>query len=96
MSSKLILALAAVAGLAAATLPALAEDVIEDGIDCSELWVMRNEIYKDNGYCFKTAKAKNYFGNGGCQYDSEGDIPLSGQDRRKIRKFKQAEARQGC
>ena len=42
---------------------------------CDDLWVQRNSIYKAYGYCFKTPKAINYFGNAGCQYDNEGDIP---------------------
>ena len=39
-----------VAASAAAT-PALAQGI------CQSLWVERNSIYKDAGYCFKTARA---------------------------------------
>ncbi|MHB1109400.1 MAG: YARHG domain-containing protein [Devosia sp.] len=32
-------------------------------MSCSELWYERNAIYADNGYCFKTAKARRVFGS---------------------------------
>ena len=96
MTSKLILALAAAVSLATAALPASAGDIQGDAYDCKELWVMRNEIFKANGYCFKSAKAITYFGNGGCQYDSLGDLPLSAQDHQIIGDAKKSAARQGC
>ena len=96
MITKLIPAIAAAVTLAAAAMPAMAGDVQGDAYDCKELWVMRNQIYKDNGYCFKTSKAINYFGNAGCEYDSEAAVPLSKSERRMIRDIKRSEARQGC
>jgi hypothetical protein len=33
---------------------------------CQDLWTERNGYYQANGYCFKTARAIRYFGNGGC------------------------------
>jgi hypothetical protein len=48
-------------------------------------------IYKAYGYCFKTSKAINYFGNAGCSYDNEGDIPLSHADRSTILAIKKTE-----
>jgi hypothetical protein len=60
---------AAVVGIAMT--PALARGI------CESLWVERTAIYKDAGLCFKTARAINYFGNAGCRYDHEVDVPLS-------------------
>ena len=34
--------------------------------NASILWVARNSIYDENGYCFKTADAKEYFDNSDC------------------------------
>jgi hypothetical protein len=34
------------------------------GMSCSALWYARNAIYAENGYCFKTAKARAVFGKG--------------------------------
>ena len=63
---------------------------------CFDLWVQRNSIYKAYGYCFKTAKAINYFGNAGCMYDNEGDIPMSRADRNTVLAIKKRERALGC
>src|SRR5207249_301574 len=41
------------------------------GASCDDLWVARNTIYKNRGYCFKTQRAISYFGNAGCRYNNE-------------------------
>lgn len=51
---------------------------------CASLWMSRNEIYKAQGYCFRTQRAIDAFGNAGCQYDDINDVPLSANDRRTI------------
>ena len=38
---------------------------------CYTLWGMRNLIYKENGYCFQTARAREAFGNAGCDTSSQ-------------------------
>ncbi len=96
MKLSLLLAAAAAGLLAASMLPAKAGDVQGDAYDCQELWVMRNEAYKANGYCFKTARAIAYFGNGGCSYHHEGAVPLSGSERSMIRSIRRSERRQAC
>jgi hypothetical protein len=76
--------------------PAAAGDVQGDAYDCQELWVMRNQIYKNNGYCFATERAVTYFGIGGCVYDTEEDVPLSKMEKRTIDEIRASEARQSC
>lgn len=51
---------------------------------CANLWTARNEIYKAQGYCFRTKRAIAAFGNAGCQYDDVEDLPLSANDHRVI------------
>lgn len=51
---------------------------------CADLWIQRNEIYKAQGYCFRTKRAIAAFGNAGCQYDNVEDLPLSANDHRAI------------
>lgn len=63
---------------------------------CQALWVERNSYYKDAGYCFKTQRAIGYFGNRGCSYDYEGDVPLSANVRERIAEIKAMERRFGC
>jgi hypothetical protein len=75
---------------------AAAGDVQGDAYDCQELWVMRNQIYKDAGYCFTTPRAVTYFGIGGCQYTTEAGVPLSNMERSTIDAIRASEARQSC
>ncbi len=63
---------------------------------CGELWVERNQIYKDNGYCFKTRDAIRYFGNAGCVYDDQNDVPLSTREQRRVQQLIREERRNGC
>ncbi len=63
---------------------------------CEDLWVQRNSIYKAYGYCFKTAKAINYFGNAGCAYDNAARIPMSRADKQTVLAIKKREKALGC
>jgi hypothetical protein len=48
---------------------------------CAELWYAGNAIYKEAGYCFRTARSIQAFGNAGCSYDDVADVPLSARQR---------------
>lgn len=63
---------------------------------CNALYVERNGIYRDAGYCFKTARAIKTFGNAGCQFDDINDVPLSTSQRRVIKSIVAAERAKGC
>jgi hypothetical protein len=63
---------------------------------CFRLWVARNSIYKANGFCFKTDRAISYFGNAGCRYNYEGDVPMSRYDRARIARIQAEERDLGC
>ncbi len=63
---------------------------------CRDLWYERNQIYKDAGYCFSTPRAVRAFGNAGCVYDRQGDVPLSNTQRRIIQAIIRAERFNGC
>ena len=81
---------AACLGLALFATPAFAR------FPCDELWGERNAIYKDAGYCFKTAKAIRAFGNAGCQYDDIADVPLSARQRADVADIVRQERENGC
>lgn len=66
------------------------------GRTCEDLWYQRNSIYKDAGYCFKTPRAISRFGNAGCQFDNESDVPLSERQRQTVNGIKRVEAAKGC
>ena len=66
------------------------------GMTCDQLWVARNAIYKARGYCFKTQRAIQFFGNGGCIYQNENDIPFTQGERALIAQYVAQERAQGC
>lgn len=80
---------AAALGVVTAHSPAQAQS-------CGEAWFQRNQIYKDNGYCFKTARAIRAFGNAGCSYDDVGDVPLSARQRAIVADLRAFERMNGC
>jgi len=88
MSTAVTLALAG-ATLAAAGSLAYAQS-------CAQLWYERNSYYKQAGYCFKTARAISVFGNAGCVFDREGDVPFSAGVRARINQITRLERSLGC
>lgn len=73
---------------------ALAQDF--SSWSCRDLWMERNQIYKDAGYCFQTRRAIATFGNAGCAYDRQADVPLSANQRRIIAAIRNVERWRGC
>lgn len=63
---------------------------------CDDLWYARNEIYKAQGYCFRTRRGIEAFGNAGCQYDNVEDVPLSNGQRRTIAELQREERARRC
>ncbi len=58
---------------------------------CDELWYARNAIYKNAGYCFKTTRGIRAFGNAGCQFDNERDVPLSANSAARVEQIRRME-----
>jgi len=63
---------------------------------CQILWDVRNTIYKENGYCFQTAKARKYFGNKGCWIDDMEHVKMSSIERYNIGQIVAVEKALGC
>ncbi len=63
---------------------------------CQQLWVERNSYYKARGYCFKSARAIAYFGNGGCFVGDERHLRLTPAERTRIAQIGQLERAYGC
>ncbi len=96
MKSFIPYALATSMLLGFATVPVRAGDIQGDAYDCQDLWSMRNHIFKTGGYCFKYPRAIKAFGNAGCSFDTQADVPLSDNDRLILRDIRKSEARQHC
>lgn len=63
---------------------------------CEELWTERNAIFRAAGYCFRTPQAIQAFGNAGCQFDDEADVPLSARQREQVAQIRTSERGLGC
>ncbi|WP_439815822.1 YARHG domain-containing protein [Zavarzinia sp. CC-PAN008] len=63
---------------------------------CQALWWERNSYYKDAGYCFQTDRAIEAFGNKGCRYRNQADVPLSASVRDRIAEIRALEKAAGC
>ncbi len=62
-------------------------------LQCFQLWLARNEIYKRRGFCFSTKRAIRVFGNAGCVTRKP---RLSLTERRNIRTIRTYEIRRRC
>ncbi len=65
-------------------------------LSCGTLWTVRNTIYYENGYCFKTARGRAVFGNQGCTYYDAGDVPMSRIERQNVDRVVRVEKQKGC
>jgi hypothetical protein len=62
------------------------------GLSCTDLWFERNQIYAQNGHCFKTRRGKAAFGPG-C-FPPYGR--LSTGEQRRVDRIRRQERRMGC
>ena len=65
-------------------------------LSCENLWVTRNTIYQENGYCFKTSRAIDYFGNDQCTTGNMSAVPLNSIERFNIGQIVAVERQRGC
>ncbi|TGD96221.1 YARHG domain-containing protein [Methylobacterium nonmethylotrophicum] len=65
-------------------------------MSCDDLWYERNAIFKAAGYCFRSARGIQIFGNAGCRFDDEADVPLSARQRARVAESLASERRLGC
>ncbi len=65
-------------------------------LSCDQLWLGRNTIWKEAGYCFKTTRAISAFGNSGCRYDATNQIALSQENQNLLSAIRRAETSKGC
>jgi hypothetical protein len=54
------------AATAATAIALIAPGTALAATSCFDLWYARNAIYDENGYCFKTDLAQEYFDNSDC------------------------------
>ena len=69
---------------------------IANGPNCDFLYMMRNRIYQQHGYCFSTARAISTLGNDGCSVKNQAAVPLSNIERANIATIQRAESIRRC
>ncbi len=65
-------------------------------LGCDQLWTVRNGIYASRGYCFKGGRGQDEFGNEGCSYADESQVPLNDYERANVRLIQSIEKRRSC
>jgi hypothetical protein len=69
---------------------------LANGPNCEFLYTMRNRIYQQHQYCFKTARAIATLGNEDCRYSDINQVPLSAVERGNAALILQVEHAKGC
>lgn len=72
------------------------ETFLVNNASCDILWQIRNQIYHENGYCFRTARGMREFGNSGCRYANVNAVPLNGFERANVAKVVRVESMKRC
>src|SRR5579871_766852 len=67
-----------------------------NGPNCDFLYMMRNRIYAQHGYCFKTARGISEIGNQGCYITNKAAVPLSHIEQLNIATIQRAERAKAC
>ena len=67
------------------------------GQTCDALWLQRNKIFHDHGYCFSTKRGRDAFSNAACNPEmTGGDVPLTTTEKSLISLIKTQERQMGC
>jgi hypothetical protein len=65
-------------------------------LSCDALWTVRNTIYDEHGYCFRTARAKDLFSNEDCHVSNAADLNFNKYERGNIDRIVAVERVKGC
>src|SRR5215216_6065164 len=63
---------------------------------CSTLWELRNTMYFEHGYCFKTDRATDFFDNAECTIEDAEDIEFNETEQTNISRISSVEKAKGC
>ena len=71
------------------------KSVLRD-LSCDALWTIRNSIYNEHGYCFKTAAAKSVFDNSDCSVHNASNLDFNSYEQTNIDRIASVEDEMGC
>ena len=63
---------------------------------CQSLAFLRNSIYAENGYCFKSPQYSAIFLRETCRFNNDSDVPLNDYERANIFAIVETEHEMGC
>ncbi len=72
------------------------DQIQAEQLGCDQLWTARNGIYHARGFCFKTDRGRQEFGNENCSFDDEAQVPLNDYERANVKLIRSIELRRGC
>jgi YARHG domain-containing protein len=73
----------------------ISEAQIRD-LSCQNLWLVRNTIFHQRGYCFQTTRGRAEFDNSRCSASSISELKLSHVEKANVATLKKLERRKGC
>jgi hypothetical protein len=65
-------------------------------LSCENLWLVRNTIFHQRGYCFQTARGRAAFDNSQCSTSSIAELELGEVEKANVATLREAERRKGC
>lgn len=65
-------------------------------LSCDSLWMVRNSIYDERGFCFKTARALETFSNDDCYVTNASRLRFNAFERTNIDRIAAVERKKGC
>jgi len=65
-------------------------------LSCQTLWEVRNQIYHENGYCFRSERATATFPSTSCSVSRAADVVLNAHELSNIERIKTVEKSLGC
>jgi hypothetical protein len=73
----------------------ISEAQIQD-FSCQNLWLVRNTIFHQRGYCFQTSRGRVEFDNSHCSSSAISDLRLSFVEKENIATLREMERRKNC
>ena len=63
---------------------------------CENLWLLRNTIFHQRGYCFQTGRGKTEFNNSRCTVKSVAELALTAVEKDNVSTIEKLERRKRC
>jgi hypothetical protein len=65
-------------------------------LSCENLWLVRNTIFHQRGYCFHSARGRAEFDNSRCSLNSIAELRLNSVEEANIAMLRKLERKKGC